>query len=192
MWITFSWFPKMRHAKKMSDFQINYSFLQHFVKMPRDNMWESDEFVFWTPANVATKFYILRFSLFPSSHHVFFYIFSFCECLRQFLMKILWACWWNCLELYDENHTQIFSDMLRLDWCASSEWRLPEALFMGFLLNSTGAKGCKSDWSNHELSTEYLVAKRRHRYSRRERAPQSLNPRSQSYPLVDRAWEHFC
>ena len=36
---------------------------------------------------------------------------------------------------------------------------LPEALFMVFLLDSKGAKACKSCRSRQELSNEYLLAK---------------------------------
>ena len=43
--------------------------------------------------------------------------------------------------------------------CALSGGRLPEALFMVFLLDSKGAKACKSCSSRQELSNEYFVAK---------------------------------
>ena len=43
--------------------------------------------------------------------------------------------------------------------CALSGGRLPEALFMVFLLDSKGAKACKSCRSRQELSNEYLLAK---------------------------------
>ena len=36
---------------------------------------------------------------------------------------------------------------------------MPDALFMVFLLDSKGAKGCKSDRSRQELSNEYFFAK---------------------------------
>ena len=53
--------------------------------------------------------------------------------------------------------------------------RLPEALFMVFLLDSKGAKACKSCRSRQELSNEYLLFtyKNRRRYSR-ERVSQIL------------------
>ena len=43
--------------------------------------------------------------------------------------------------------------------CVLSGGRLPEALFMVFLLDSKGAKACKSCRSRQELSNEYLLAK---------------------------------
>ena len=43
--------------------------------------------------------------------------------------------------------------------CALSGGRLPEALFMVFLLDSKGAKACKSCRSRQELSNEYFLAK---------------------------------
>ena len=43
--------------------------------------------------------------------------------------------------------------------CALSGGRLPEALFMVFLLDSKGAKDYKSCRSRQELSNEYLLAK---------------------------------
>ena len=43
--------------------------------------------------------------------------------------------------------------------CVMSGGRLPAALFMVFLLDSKGAKACKSCRSRQELSTEYFVAK---------------------------------
>ena len=43
--------------------------------------------------------------------------------------------------------------------CVMSGGRLPAALFMVFLLDSKGAKGCKSVRSRQELSNEYLLAK---------------------------------
>ena len=43
--------------------------------------------------------------------------------------------------------------------CASPGGRLPEALFMVFLLGSKGAKMCKSCRSREELSNEYLLPK---------------------------------
>ena len=42
--------------------------------------------------------------------------------------------------------------------CALSGGRLPEALFMVFLLDSKGAKECKSCRSRQELSNEYFLA----------------------------------
>ena len=41
--------------------------------------------------------------------------------------------------------------------CASSGGRLPEALFMVLLLDSKGAKACKSYRSREELANEYLL-----------------------------------
>ena len=43
--------------------------------------------------------------------------------------------------------------------CASSGGRLPEALFMVFLLDSKGAKVCKACRFRQELSNEYLLTK---------------------------------
>ena len=43
--------------------------------------------------------------------------------------------------------------------CALSGGRLPAALFMVFLLDSKGAKACKSFRSRQELSNEYFLAK---------------------------------
>ena len=43
--------------------------------------------------------------------------------------------------------------------CVMSGGRLPAALFMVFLLDSKGAKACKSCRSRQELSNEYLLAK---------------------------------
>ena len=43
--------------------------------------------------------------------------------------------------------------------CALSGGRLPEALFMVFLLDSKGAEACKSCRSRQELSDENLLAK---------------------------------
>ena len=48
-----------------------------------------------------------------------------------------------------------------------------EALFMIFLLDSKGAKGCKSDRSRQELSNEYLLAKIGVDTAENERASQS-------------------
>ena len=63
--------------------------------------------------------------------------------------------------------------------CASSGGRLPEALFMVFLLDAKGAKACTSCRSRQELSSEYLVftCKHRLRYSR-GRASQSLQKKN--------------
>ena len=64
---------------------------------------------------------------------------------------------------------------LSLERCFAPGGRLPEALFMIFLLDSKGAKACKSCKSRQELSNEYLVFTYKIwlRYSR-ERASQSL------------------
>ena len=43
--------------------------------------------------------------------------------------------------------------------CALSGGRLPEALFMVFLLDSKGAKACKSYRSRQELANEYFLVK---------------------------------
>ena len=43
--------------------------------------------------------------------------------------------------------------------CVMSGGRLPAALFMVFLLDSKGAKLCKSSRSRQELSNEYFLAK---------------------------------
>ena len=43
--------------------------------------------------------------------------------------------------------------------CVVSGGRLPEALFMVFLLDFKSAQVCKSFRSRHELSNEYLLAK---------------------------------
>ena len=49
--------------------------------------------------------------------------------------------------------------------CVLSGGRLPEALFMVFLLDSKGAKGCKSevksDISSQEVSNQHVLAKHR-------------------------------
>ena len=57
------------------------------------------------------------------------------------------------------------AQLMRLDsffsgaLCVLSGGRLPEALFMVFLLDSKGAKAYKSGRSRQELSNEYFLAK---------------------------------
>ena len=53
----------------------------------------------------------------------------------------------------------LYNKFLNAEPGASSEGRLPEALFIVFQLDSKGAKACKSCRSRQELSNEYLLAK---------------------------------
>ena len=75
--------------------------------------------------------------------------------------------------------------------CVLSGGRLPEALFMVLLLDSKGAKACKSCRSRQELSNEYFVFtyKMWLRYSR-ERASQSLPKISQKFNLEKMIKKH--
>ena len=62
----------------------------------------------------------------------------------------MWKKCWKCLTSFS-----FFSGAL----CVLSGGRLPEALFMVILLDSKGAKMCKSCRSREELSNEYLLSK---------------------------------